>query len=152
MPVDAGMIGTRLSPVSLLMERGRLRAFATAIGETDPVYVDLRAARVAGHHDLPVPPTFLFGIELEQPDPFGWLDALGVDLRSVLHGEQRFDHHRVAHAGETLTASSRIEDVYTKRGGALEFVVKKTTVTDVEGASIADLTTVIVVRNPEVTR
>ncbi len=40
------------------MERGRLRMFAAAIGETDPIYTDVEAARAAGHPDLPVPPTF----------------------------------------------------------------------------------------------
>jgi hypothetical protein len=71
------------------VERGRLRFFAKSIGETDPVYTDVDAARRAGHRDLPVPPTFFFSLALEAPDPFGYLGALGVDLRSILHGEQR---------------------------------------------------------------
>lgn len=151
MAVDPAAIGTVLAPVSLDIERGRLRAFAEATGQGDPIYTDLDAAAAAGHRDLPVPPTFLFGIELSGPDSFGWLEGLGVDLRFVLHGEQRFDYQRLAYAGDTLTAASRIEDVYSKRGGALDFIVKRTAVTDRDGASVADLTTVIVVRNPEVT-
>lgn len=151
MAVDAAVIGTSLPPVTMTMERGRLRAFAKAIGESDPVYTDLAAATTAGYTDLPVPPTFLFGIELEQPDPFAYLAGIGVDLRFVLHGEQRFTYHRVALAGETLTATSTIADVYSKRGGALDFIVKETAVTDTDGGPVADLTSVIVVRNPEVT-
>lgn len=151
MAIDPAAIGTVLEPVVVDVERGRLRAFAQATGQDDPVYWDLAAATAAGHPDLPVPPTFLFGLELEAPDPFGYLAGLGVDLRFVLHGEQRFDYHRIAHAGETLTAQSRIEDVYSKRGGALEFVVKKTAVTGSDGSAVADLTSVIVIRHPEVT-
>ena len=45
--------------------RGRLRFFAKAIGETDPVYTDDAAARDAGYPDLPAPPTFLFAAELD---------------------------------------------------------------------------------------
>lgn len=150
MAIDTAAIGTELAPVVVDIERGRLRAFAKATGQDDPVYSDLAAALAAGHPDLPVPPTFLFGLELEQPDPFKYLADLGVDLRRVLHGEQRFDYHRVAYAGETLTARSRIEDIYAKRGGALEFVVKKTAITSADGDPVADLTSVIVVRNPEV--
>jgi hypothetical protein len=56
----------------------------------------------------------------------------------------------MAYAGERLTATGTITDVYAKRGGALEFVVKKTAVTDEAGAAVADLTGVIVVRNPGV--
>lgn len=150
MAIDTAAIGTELEPVAVDIERGRLRAFARATGQNDPVYSDLAAAQAAGHPDLPVPPTFLFSLELELPEPFAYMVDLGIDLRRVLHGEQRFEYHRVAHAGETLTAQSRIEDIYAKRGGALEFIVKRTAVTDAQGGPVADLTSVIVVRNPEV--
>lgn len=149
MPVDPKIIGTVLVPTSLEIERGRLRAFAKATGQRDAIYYDLAAAKAAGHPDLPVPPSFLFAIELEQPDPFAWALPLGIDMRFVLHGEQRFDYHRMAYAGETLTSSSEISDVYSKRGGALDFIVKRSPVTDGQGDAVADLTTVIVVRNQE---
>ena len=58
---------------------------AAATGQTDPVYTDLDAAKRAGHRDLPVPPTFLFGVDLEGPEPLTFLADLGVDLRTVLH-------------------------------------------------------------------
>lgn len=152
MPIDPTAAGTMLPATTMAMEQGRLRAFARATGQQDPVYLDPVAAREAGHPDLPVPPTFLFGIELEADDPFGWLADLGVDLTRVLHGEQGFTHHRMAHAGEVLTASPTIASITSKRGGAMELVVKQTAVTDADGAPVADLTTTIVVRNPEVAR
>lgn len=148
MAVDTNAIGTTLTPRTATMDAGRLRFFATTIGETDPVYTDVDAARRAGHADLPVPPTFLFGIELEAADPFDWLAALGVDMRRVLHGEQAFTYHRSAFAGETLTATPRIVDIFSKKNGALEFIVKHTDVTDADGTTIAELTSTIVVQNP----
>lgn len=151
MPIDPSAVGTTLPPVTMKVERGRLRSFARAIGESDPIYSDLDAARAAGHPDLPVPPTFLFGVELESADPFGYLAELGVDLRTVLHGEQRFAYHRMVHAGEELTAHAVISDVYAKRGGTLEFIVKDTRITRgprADNEAVADLTSVIVVRHP----
>lgn len=148
MPLDHAVIGTELPASTLTVDAGRLRFFAKAIGETNPVFTDDAAAKAAGHEALPVPPTFLFSIELENPDPFAWLAHLGIDLRTVLHGEQRFHYHSVAHAGDTLTARPRITDVYSKKGGALEFVVKQTDVTRVDGTAVAELTSVIVIRNP----
>lgn len=150
MPVSPSAVGMTLPTVSMDIERGRLVQFARATGATDPVYVDLDAAKNAGHRDIPVPPTFLFAIELERPDPFAWVAEIGIDMNYVLHGEQRFDYHRVAYAGERLTASAELVDVYSKRGGALEFVVKKTAVTDEAGQPVADLTSTLVVRNPGV--
>jgi hypothetical protein len=149
MTVDESVIGKDLPPITLTVDPGRLRFFAKAIGETNPVFTDLETAKAAGHRDLPVPPTYLFGIELESPDPFAWLAGIGVDLRRVLHGEQSFTYHSTAVAGDVLTATPRIGNVYSKKGGALEFIEKASTVTRENGDLVAELKTVIVVRNPE---
>jgi acyl dehydratase len=150
MAIDPAAIGRVLPPVSMDIERGRLVQFARATGATDPVYSDLDAAKNAGHRDLPVPPTFLFAIELEHPDPFWWCRDLGIDFNYVLHGAQQFTYHRVAYAGERLTANAELVDIYSKKGGALEFVVKSSTITDEAGQPVAELTSTIVVRNPGV--
>lgn len=150
MTIDTSAIGTQLPPVEMTIDPARLRFFAAAIGETNPLYTDAAHAREAGHPHLPAPPTFLFSIELDTPDPFGWLSQLGVDLRFVLHGEQSFTYHSVAHAGDTVVATSTITDIYSKKSGALDFLVKDTAVTRSDGSAVADLRSVIVVRNPEV--
>src|ERR1700732_3137492 len=94
--IGKDVIGKELPPLTLTVDAGRLRYFAKAIGETNPVFTDLETAKAAGQRDLPVPPTYLFGIELESPDPFAWLAGIGVDLRRVLHGEQSFTYHSTA--------------------------------------------------------
>jgi acyl dehydratase len=144
-------LSLEFEPLTVDVERGRLRFFAEAIGETDPVYLDPAAARAAGHPDLPVPPSFLFSLGLELRGPLGYLDQLGVDLRRVLHGEQSFTYHRLAHAGDRLRLQDRIVDVYARRGGALELLVKQTGISR-DGELVAQAQSVIVVRNPEVTQ
>ena len=94
MSIDRSFIGREFPPVSLLVTRSRLRNFAKATGQDEPVYTDVDVAKQAGYRDLPVPPTFFFGIELEAPDPFAFVTELGVDLRTVLHGEQKFAYER----------------------------------------------------------
>jgi len=132
------------------VERGRLRFFARTIGLSDPVYSDLDAARRAGHRDLPVPPTFLSNsLELELPDPLGWLAELGGDLSKTTHAEQSFNYHTLAYAGDSLVLQRRIVDVYTKKGGALEFVVKQTDVKRGD-ETLAEIFFVIALRHPEV--
>ncbi|MFF2085384.1 MaoC family dehydratase N-terminal domain-containing protein [Nocardia sp. NPDC058176] len=148
MAIDPVVVGTTLPTTTLTLDSGRLKFFAKAIGETNPVFSDDDAARAAGHPAIPVPPTFLFAVEMEQPDPFAWLLPLGVDLRFALHGEQRFTYYTPAHAGDVVTATPRISDVYSKKGGALEFIVKDTTITRADDVLIAELTSVIVVRTP----
>ncbi|MBJ8340200.1 MaoC family dehydratase N-terminal domain-containing protein [Antrihabitans sp. YC3-6] len=148
MALDTTIIGTTFPGTELTLDAGRLRFFAKAIGETNPIFTDPEAARAAGHRDIPAPPTFFFSIELENPNPFGWAADLKIDLRYVLHGEQRFVYHSTAYPGDTLTATSTISDIYSKKGGALDFIVKDTAVTRADGSAVADLTTIIVVRNP----
>jgi acyl dehydratase len=139
-----------IEPLTVTIERGRLAFFAKAIGQADPVYADLDAAKAAGHPDLPVPPTFFVSLELERPDPFTWLAALDVDLRRVLHGEQAFTYHSLVHAGDTVTLQPRIVDAFSKKGGALDFLIKETVVR--RGSElVAEARTTIVVQNPEVT-
>jgi acyl dehydratase len=136
-------------PIVVTVERGRLVLFAAVTGQDDPVYCDLAAARAAGHPDLPVPPTFFFGLELAVPDPFGYLAQLGVDLRQVLHGKQSFRYHTLAYAGDTLTLNSRIASVISR--AAMEFLVKETEITR-DGTLIAEASSTIVVRQLEAAR
>ncbi len=127
------------------VERGALRFFARATGERRAEYADVEAARAIGYPDLPVPPTYFFSLELQGPAPFGFLDALGVDLTRILHGEQAFDYRRVACAGERLTLAPRIVEVTSKKGGAMELLSKQTAVTDEAGETVALLGSTLVV-------
>ena len=109
--IDKRFIGHSMPAFSAVVEAGRLRFFAKAIGQTDPVYRDETAARAAGHPGLPVPPTFLFCLEMESPDPAAIRNLLGMDYRTLLHGEQGFTFHAMAYAGDTLTFQQRIHDI-----------------------------------------
>jgi len=145
--IDRRHIGHQLPPFQVEVEKGRLRFFAKATGQTDPVYIDESAARDAGHPGLPVPPTFLFCLEMEAPNPAAIRELLGMDYRSLLHGEQGFSYHAMAYAGDTLTFRQRIDDIYDKKNGALEFVVRKTRVSNQRDELVAELRCVTVVRN-----
>lgn len=147
MALSPQVVGIQLPTASLLLERGRLRLFCKAIGERNPVYVDVAAARTAGHPDLPAPPTFLAAIQHELPDPMGWLVDLGVDPNHVLHGEQTFTYHRMAYAGQELTLTGSITDYAVKKGGALELITRQCQVTDSAGNGVVDLSDVVVVRH-----
>lgn len=145
--IDRRHIGHALPPFEVEVERDRLRFFAKATGQTDPIYIDESAARDAGHPGLPVPPTFLFCLEMESPNPAAIRELLGMDYRSLLHGEQGFSYHAMAYAGDTLRFQQRIDDIYDKKGGALEFVVRKTRVSNQRDELVAELRCVTVVRN-----
>jgi len=145
--IDRKWIGQKL-PLSVLpIELTRLRFFAKAIGETDLVYTDVAAARDAGYPDLPVPPTFIFAAELDSGTIDLLLNWLEIPRHKLLHGEQGFTYHRAACVGDTITVSSVIDDIYDKRNGSLEFVVKTSRATNQRDELVAEMRTVLVCRH-----
>ena len=147
--IDKKHIGLQLPTVPFEVERGRLRFFAKATGETRPEYLDEAAAKAAGYRDLPAPPTFLMGADLDAGTMTTLLDTLGVPIARILHGEQSFTPHAPVCAGDVLSVESKISDIYSKKGGALEFIVKDSTIKDAQGETVVEARSVIVVRNPQ---
>ena len=145
--IDRKFIGYTSPPCTLEVEKGRLRQFAHAIGQTAPEYIDEAAARAAGYRSLPVPPTFLFCLEMDRPDPYGWFDVVGIPLPKVLHAEQQFTYHTMAFAGDALTFESRIADIYDKKGGLLEFVAQDNRITNQHAQLIAEFRRTLVIRH-----
>jgi acyl dehydratase len=145
--IEKKWIGHQLPPSELLIERGRLQFFARSIGETDPIYTDLAAARAAGYPDLPAPPTFVFAAELESGAVTSLLETLELPIQKILHGEQGFTYLKPVCAGERVTVRSKIADIYEKKGGALEFVLKSSEARNSSGELVAELRSLLVCRN-----
>ncbi len=145
--IDTRHIGHRLPIFSATVDADRLKFFALATGQTDPVYTDEAAAFAAGHPALPVPPTYLFCLEMAAPNPGALRELLDIPVPKILHGEQRFTYHAMCFAGDTLTFEQRIADIYSKKGGLLEFVLRETRVTNQHGTHVADLNAITVVRH-----
>jgi hypothetical protein len=80
--IDKSHIGHEFPPHSAVVEAGRLRFFAQAVGNTDPVYLD----ESAGYRGWP-PPSCLFCLNNEKPNPLQWIDELGLDLGRILRGQ-----------------------------------------------------------------
>jgi len=146
--VDQSAVGRSFTPVTARVEPGRLRYFLDTLGEHNPLYRDDAAARAAGYSARPVPPTYLFCLEmLDNQRPFEFLTELKIDLARVLHGEQRFTYHAPVVVGDTLTFKSRVSGVADKKGGAMTMVMVETEITNQDGVHVADTARTIVIRN-----
>ena len=122
--VDKSVIGKESPPTTITLRAEAMREFALAIGETDPVYLDAAAARAAGFADIVATPTYPIAFMAEAMDPDLFYE-LGLNIPSIVHGEQEFIYERPMVAGEELTVRGRIADVWEKTGqsGILDFVV-----------------------------
>ncbi len=143
--MDARHAGHEFAPFTVQADSWRLRFFAAATGQSDPTYTDLDAARAAGHPLLPLPPTFLFCLEMDAPEPNALLALLELDPRQrLLHAEQGFVYHRMAYCGDRLSFGQRLDRVQDKKGGALQFAVRSTRVTNQRDELVAELRHVLV--------
>ncbi len=136
-----------MPPLTVGVEKGRLRFFAKATGQKDPIYTDEEAARGSGHPELPAPPTFLFSLELENLEPFKLFELLDVDLNKILHADQTFTYGKPIWAGDTVTLRQKVSDIFDKKGGAMEFIVVETLATNQNGEDVGSARKTIVVRN-----
>ena len=126
-------VGRTAPPVTYEIERGAIRRFADAIGDTNPAYRDIEAAKALGHPDVIAPPTFLttVGMSLRGNGPISD-PGLGLDYSRVVHGEQRFIHHRPARPGDVLTAETTVEDIRDAGANELMTLVMEIRTTDGE--------------------
>ena len=131
-------IGRTAPPVKMRVEYGKIREFAKAIKDDNPVYFDEgHAAREAG--GVVPPPTFSMTMSHWTEGVIGG-PKLDMDLRRVLHGEQEFEYVRPIRAGDVLTFRSRTKDVLQKegkRGGTMTFVIGETEFKNQRGEVVA---------------
>ena len=135
--IDKAFVGRVLPPFEVLAECGAVSAFLRATAAPG-----CQVAQAGSQ----LPPTYLFCLEMQGPDPAAMRKLLGIDIGRVLHGEELFVYHAPAHVGDLLAFEPRIADIYDKRAGELEFVVRETRVWRGETA-IATLRNTTVVRN-----
>ena len=145
--VDQSAVGRSFTPVTAHVEPGRLRYFLDTLKEANPVDREAEAARAQGYAAAPVPPTYLFCLEMmDATEPFEFLTSLNIDIARILHGEQSFVYHAPVVVGDTLTFKPRIASVTDKKGGAMTLIVVETAVTNQHGVVVADTSRTIVVR------
>lgn len=132
-----------LRPFTVSLDPYRVRRFEAAIG-LEPDASGPHAA--PGEAARPVPPTFLFGLDLEFGEVLRHLAEHGVEAASCLHVEQEFEYFTPAFAGEVLTFSPQFVEPAVPARGALRFLARRTLVTRAGGEQVALLRQVIAVR------
>jgi acyl dehydratase len=111
---DKSFIGLETQSRSVDVEKGQLKFFVQATGETNPVYFDKEVARAALHPALSAPPTCRFCLETMAPSADSAMAKLGTNVGRVLLGEQQFTYGKPTCAGDTITLRTKVSDT-TKR-------------------------------------
>jgi acyl dehydratase len=124
--------------------REKIRDFADAVGDPNPAYREPDAARALGHPDVIAPPTFAIVIALRASGQAVFDPGLGLDYGRVVHGEQKFVHHRPIRPGDQLLATSTVVDI--RDAGRNELMTISTELTTGEGEKVCTAVNTIVSR------
>lgn len=114
MAIDQSAAGRAYPPQPYEVSRQKIREFAEAIGDANPVYVDTAAARDHRHPDVVAPPTFAMIPVMQGFDIL--MDDLGIEFARVVHVDQRFTYSRAIVAGDRLETSTTLDDVRVLAG------------------------------------
>ena len=132
---DRSVLGKEVSGETIIIDREKVLAYAAAIGETNPLFLDDEAAVQAGYKALMAPPSYINALILssDRPDPkvnFGSLS---------FHSGQAIETYLPIYAEDAISTTSSLEEVYAKTGrsGTMVFIVWKTELFNQDGALVA---------------
>ncbi|MFC1474432.1 MaoC family dehydratase N-terminal domain-containing protein [bacterium] len=116
MAVDTKFIGKKYPPTTYEVGREKIKEYARAIGDMNPLYFDEEKAKETKYGGVIAPPTFavVYGGE-----PVGKVlmdKELALNLMMLVHGEQDFEFGEVVRPGDVITTDCEIADILEKKG------------------------------------
>lgn len=143
MPVSTVAVGKTFAPTRYAVGREKVREYALAVGETDPLHLDVDAARAAGHADVVAPPMFAavycgpaIGPALFDPD-------VALDFARMVHGGQEFRWGPLVVAGDELQTGVVVQDISERDGRAFYVFTSTSTNQHGEIVCVGSWTTVV---------
>lgn len=142
---ETRFIGQSFPAFQIEVERAKLREFAQAIGEVDPIYRSREAAQAAGYKDIQMLPTTPTLFEFwGNPAWMERLREIGLNTTRLLHVEQEFTYLGEIVPGDVLTGVTTVVDGKARRG--LDMVTLQTRYTNQRGADVLTAQMKVMVR------
>jgi acyl dehydratase len=116
MSVNTDAIGKSFPSVTYAVGREKVREYALAVGETNPVHLDAAEARSAGYADVVAPPMFASVYSSPAVGPALFDEEVGINFAMMVHGGQEFRWGPLVVAGDEVTTTATVKDI-NERGG-----------------------------------
>jgi acyl dehydratase len=136
--------GKTYPPHEYEVGREKIREYANAVGETNAVHHDRAAAQEAGFRDVVAPPMFAVVYSAGAMGPAILDPELGINLMLMVHGSQEFVWSEPVCAGDTITTTASVKDLYEKDGK--KFFVFESVSTNQDGREVTRGTWTNIVR------
>ncbi len=144
MAVDTSKIGKTYPPAEYEVGREKIREYANAVGEDNPVHHDRAAAQEAGFRDVVAPPMFAVVYSAPAMGPAILDPELGINLMLMVHGSQEFVWSEPVCSGDSITTQASVKELFEKDGK--QFFVFESVSTNQDGAEVARGTWTNIVR------
>ncbi|MHB8656443.1 MAG: MaoC family dehydratase N-terminal domain-containing protein [Solirubrobacteraceae bacterium] len=144
---EGSAIGKSYPPVPYAVGREKIREYASAVGESNPLHLDLATARNAGYADLVAPPMFAVVYSAPTIGAIMFDPELAINFAMLVHGAQEFEWGPLVLAGDEITTSASIRDI-SSRGGMLFYVFESVSVNQ-RGETVAVGTWTNIIRDGE---
>jgi acyl dehydratase len=125
--VKTEAIGRSYEPTTYAVGREKIREYASAVGETNPLHHDVEAARAAGYADVVAPPMFAVVFSSRAVGPAIFDPDVGINFAMMVHGSQDFRWGPVVVAGDEVTTTASVKDI-SERGGMGFYVFESVSV------------------------
>jgi acyl dehydratase len=114
--VNTDLIGKTYPGAVYAVGREKIREYAHAVGETNPLHLDVDAAREAGYDDVVAPPMFAVVYSFPAVWPALFDPEVGIEFSRLVHGSQEFEWGPLVVAGDEITTTTTIDDISERRG------------------------------------
>jgi acyl dehydratase len=109
-------IGKSYPPFDYEVGREKIREYANAVGETNPVYFDRQAATDAGFRDVVAPPMFCVVYASPAVGPAMFDPEVEMNFGTMVHGGQEFAWDEPACSGDEISTTAKVLEIYEKDG------------------------------------
>jgi acyl dehydratase len=116
MAVNTDAIGKTYPATLYAVGREKIKEYALAVGEHNPIHLDHEVARAAGYPDVVAPPMFAVVYANAAIMPGLFDPEVGIDFAHLVHGSQEFRWGPLVVAGDEITTTGTLTDV-SERGG-----------------------------------
>ena len=116
MPVETKAVGRSYPPTTYAVGREKIKEYAFAVGETNPVHLDVDAARAAGHRDVVAPPMFAVVFSAPAMGPAIFDPEVGMNFAMMVHGAQEFRWGPLVVAGDEIETTVTVKDISERDG------------------------------------
>ena len=122
--IDPKFIGKTYEPVKYTVGVEKIKEYALAVGETNPLYLDEEKAAAGPYGCVVAPPVFAVVYSKELVSSHIFDTEIDLNLAMLVHGEQEFEFHQVVRAGDVVITDGKIVDVQNKE--KLDVITLKT--------------------------